>query len=269
MLKRISLSALAGLALAACATNVPDQPDFASGMWDGEPLVPPPGLLTAHQGTLMGAMIDNRAGPTPLVVKYELVDPSTAAPRYVVVSNRGYRDYIIMPLSAIHVGAGAAWTSVTEYSLSSLPQYDSVAALESHYPRTIVTTPVVVQPATPGAPMTAMLPPVVPAAPATTSGMLALAHTGSVIGYPVVDSIGQPVGQVASVAVVPTTGEVRYAIVSGPSFGIGNYIAVPVSETRMGAGRVVLNGPLASWTQAPRYRGEQLPQALGVMGSLN
>jgi len=65
----------------------------------------------------------------------------------------------------------------------------------------------------------------------------------------------------------PGTGEVRYAVVSGPAFGIGNYIAVPSTSTQLVAGRVVVANTLANLTQMPRYRSEELPQTLGALWS--
>jgi sporulation protein YlmC with PRC-barrel domain len=91
---------------------------------------------------------------------------------------------------------------------------------------------------------------------------------GSVVGMPVVDSAGTPLGRIAAVAVVPATGVVRFAIVSNPNFGAGYYVAVPAQQASAGAGQVVVTGSAAQWMQAPRYRGDQLSQAIGAIGML-
>jgi hypothetical protein len=87
------------------------------------------------------------------------------------------------------------------------PKY-SLAELERRYPRSAVVA---------GAPV-APLPPVAAPAPLpTVAEPLQLVRRGSVVGYPVVDSVGHPVGTVEAVAAIPATGEVRYAVITGPS----------------------------------------------------
>lgn len=151
----------------------------------------------------------------------------------------------------------------------------SLAELESRYPRTTLSAvTAVVVPGMPAATL-ATLPPVptVAAAPVPTGSPalepLRLAHRGGVVGYPVVDSLGQPVGTIDAVATVPGTGEVRCAIISGPTFGPGFYIAALASSTGAAEGRVVLAGTLATWNQAPRYRSEQVQQSFGPLGDVH
>jgi len=254
------------LALAACAGGgVPNQPDFAQGSWDGQSIVPPAGLLTAYQGDLVDRRVDNTAGPTPLTVSATLIDPINAQPHYVVLSGPPDIAPVIVPLNALAISPAAIQMTATHYALRTLPNFPTLAALELQYPRTVITTPVVAQ--TPAALGT--LPPVAPLPAVSTAGPLQLARAGSVVGMPVIDSAGTPIGQVAAVAIVPATGEVRFAIVAGPSFGPGWYIAVPAVQAQAAAGQVVVTGTLNQWMQGPRYRGEQLPQAIGVIGYLN
>ncbi len=156
-------------------------------------------------------------------------------------------------------------------ALSLMPRISGID-LERRYPRTTLTgtmAPVGTMagfPAAgfPGAPVAA---PNWPAA--TNTEQLQLVHRGSVVGYLVFDSFGQPVGMVDTVAARPGTGEVRYAIVSGPSFGQGYFIAVPAANAQTTDGRVVITGSLANWDQAPRYHGEQVQQTFGVLGNVN
>ena len=114
---------------------------------------------------------------------------------------------------------------------------------------TVVTTP-------PYAAATAPIPPVPPST-------LQLRHDGSVVGFPVVDSVGQPVGTVQAVAAERGTGTVRYLIVTSPSFGAGYYISVPAADARMTGSRVVLNAPMSAWIAAPRYGAPQLSEMYG------
>jgi len=256
------------LALGACVSGVPNQPDFAQGTWDGQAIVPAPGLLTAYQGDLIGRRVDNTAGPTPLTISATLVDPASAQAHYAVLAGPPDISPVIVPLNAMVIAPTSIQITATHATLHTLPNFPSLGALEAQYPRTVITTPVVVQSSPP--PGLGALPPVLPA-PAVTGGVgpLQMARVGSVVGLPVIDGSGTPVGRVEAVAILPATGEVRYAIVSGPSFGPGYYIAVPAAQAQAGAGQVVIAGTLSQWMQAPRYRGEQLPQAIGVIGMLN
>ena len=62
---------------------------------------------------------------------------------------------------------------------------------------------------------------------------------------------------------VPSTGEVRYAIVADPAFGIGSYIEVPAVNARALADRVVVSGTSEGWRQAPRYTTDQVQRQFG------
>ena len=263
-------SVLLALALAACAAGAPNQPDFQQGMWDGETLVPPAGLLTAYQGDLIGRRVDNTAGPTPLAVSATIVDPVQAQPHYVILSGAPSSPAVIMPINALTIGPTAIHITATDYTLATLPQFPNLAVLERHYPRTVITA---VAPAPAPAVVVAAgaLPPVLPqpAVGAVAVGApLQFMRMGSVVGMQVIDSAGVPVGTVTAVAIVPNTGEVRYAIVTGPNFGPGLYVAVPAAQASASAGQVVISGSINQWLQAPRYRGDQLAPAVGAVGVL-
>ena len=247
-------------AIAACAPTYPNQPDFAAGTWDGQAIVPPPGLLTNFQGVYIGRRIDNSIGESPLYIKAVLVDPTAAQPSYVIASGVPSGELVIIPLTALQITATTITVSATHSTLDGLPNYPTIGAIEAAYPRTVVTAPTA---APPPAPMVNTIPPIMPA-PVGGYGPLTLARAGSVVGLSVIDSSGMPVGRVDEVAVVPATGEVRYAIIEGPSFGPGYYIAVPSAAASVAGGQLVITGSLASWTQAPRYRDDQLPQMLGA-----
>lgn len=126
------------------------------------------------------------------------------------------------------------------------PDYDNVAGRDGAHPIVATTT--------------TAIPPVAPApVPA-----LQLRDTGSVVGFPVTDSVGQPVGTVQAVAAERGSGEVRYLIVASPNFGFGNYISVPATSAQTTGDRVVLNGPAVAWMQAPRYASPQISQMYGA-----
>jgi hypothetical protein len=110
-------------------------------------------------------------------------------------------------------------------------------------------------------------PAAVPSVPPPSEPMQ-LVRRGNVVGYQVVDSYGQPMGIVDSVAAVPPSGEVRYLIVSGPSFGPGNFIAVPASEGQAQGSRVIVTGSAQGWLQTRRYRGDQVAQVFGALGDV-
>jgi len=107
-------------------------------------------------------------------------------------------------------------------------------------------------------PIAGPIPPMPPTAAPTPA--LQLRRAGSVVGFPVFDPVGQPVGTVQAVAVVRGTGEVRDLIIASPSFGPGYYINVPAENAQSTGDRVILNGPMVSWMQAPRYAAPQISQ---------
>lgn len=267
----VGTSVILALALAACTAGVPNQPDFSAGLWDGQTLVPQGGLLTAYQGDLIGRRVDNTAGPTPLSISATIVDPVQAQPRYVVLSGAPTSAAVIAPISAVAISPTTIHITATDYTLGNLPQFPTLAALEHHYPRTVITA--VAQPA-PSPMVSAVIGALPPVMPPPVVGSVAIgtplqfSRMGSVVGMPVIDSAGTPVGQVDAVAIVPNTGEVRFAVITGPNFGPGYYIAVPAGQAQINAGQVVISGSINQWLQAPRYRGDQLAPAVGAVGIL-
>jgi hypothetical protein len=111
--------------------------------------------------------------------------------------------------------------------------------------------------ASPPVTATAPIPPVPPAS------TLQLRMTGSVVGLPVVDQAGQPIGIVQAVAADRGSGQIRDLIIASPSFGLGYYIAVPAVNAQTTGDRVVLNAPAVAWLQAPRYGSQQLSEMYG------
>jgi hypothetical protein len=252
MSRKSVLSLIACLGLAACAT-APYGSQVSQGMWEGESITPPTGLRTSQQSDLIGRTITDEAGSRIAVIDYMLIDPVTGAPRYAVASNEGSSDYMAIPYQALHIRPSSVWVAADQATWASLPHY-TLTQLEQSYPPTVAARP-------------SLLPPVAaipPAAPYTSTvgnpQPLEFAHEGSVVGLPVVDSLGHPVGVVDSVAAVPATGEVRYVIVSGPALGGGNYIAAPATAAHLSDGRVVLSEAPAL---LPRYNSAQLSQAMG------
>jgi len=125
------------------------------------------------------------------------------------------------------------------------PPYDTAADRDATYPVAATTTPI---PPAPPAPVPALL----------------LRNTGSVVGFPVIDSVGQPVGTVQAVAAERGSGEVRYLIIASPNFGFGYYISVPATSAQAAGNHVVLNAPAVAWMQAPRYASAQISAMYGA-----
>ena len=238
--------------------------DLAQGIWGTQPITPPPGLVTVRQTNLIGRTVDSAGGAPYLTIKDLLVDPTSGNARYAVTTANDFGDYLVVPLSVMRISPMAVRVDATTETLKRMPRY-TMAELESRYPRTTLTSgPVIIPPP----PVLSAIPPISPAPipPARpTTPPLEMARTGSVVGYPVVDTANQSVGVVSAVAAVPSSGEVRYAIVSGPYFGTDTYIAVPASSMHMAGDRVVLNAPLAVWLQSQRYRSDQMPQVFGSL----
>jgi sporulation protein YlmC with PRC-barrel domain len=87
-----------------------------------------------------------------------------------------------------------------------------------------------------------------------------LSARSDLIGRPVINSTGHQLGNVEYVAVVPSTNEVRYVVVGGDVFGAGNRIFVPIYQTHLAGGRVVLDAPDATLMQAQRFQRSELQQ---------
>ncbi len=262
MNKRIAVSMVAASFVAACSTpqayqpsyranptaaNYPAGPeaiDYTHGMWGTQPLRPPAGLVLSTQGALVGHTVFDRNGVAVGSITAVLEDAANLQVRYVIASSSQYPDDLVIPFTAINVTDNGVAVGASLEMLMQMPRYSYVFITQTYPMATAVVPPPAVAPAP--------VPPIAPVAP------LRLAYAGSIVGYPVTDSMGQPLGRVEAVAVVPTTGEVRYAIVANPSFGLGSYIEVPAADARTMAGNVVVAGTNANWMQAPRYTSDQL-----------
>lgn len=110
-------------------------------------------------------------------------------------------------------------------------------------------------------PTVAVVAPIPPVAPAPA---LQLRSTGSVVGLPVVDQAGQSIGIVQAVAAERGSGDIRYLVIAGPSFGLGYYITVPAANAQTTGNRVVLDAPAVTWMQAPRYASAQINEMYGA-----
>jgi hypothetical protein len=255
------------LAAVGCQSDTPGL-NLSNGTWNSQSLYPPPNLVRLERSDLFGRPINAGQTSGPMTVQQVLADPVSGAPQYVAATSATEpSSYLILPYSALHVGPGQITVDTTPRTLSELPHMTSVE-LEQRY-RTAVVVP-----APPASPVVSALPgasPVVsglpPAAPVLPNQTLLLVRRGSVVGMPAYDALGQQVGQVDAVAATPGTGEVRYAIITGPPIGVGSYITVPAASTQLVGGRVVVNSTLAALTQLPHYRSEELPPSLGALWS--
>ncbi|HLI13352.1 MAG TPA: PRC-barrel domain-containing protein [Alphaproteobacteria bacterium] len=267
-MKRLAFLGAVSVVVAACAMQrSPNGPNFDRGVWGMQAINPPAGLLTAQQGDLINRLIANPYGPSPLAVKYTLVDPTTGDARYVVVTAKDPDNYVVIPVSALKIAPGGISTTATSDELGDLPHY-SLGKLEDRYPRTVLTQ-VPASPAAGGgsaAPAvtttsvspysTAPLPPTggasqnstaaPPASSATPPGSssepVQMIRSGSYVGDPVVDANGRPIGTVNAVAVTPGTNEIRYVVVATQSFGHGSFIIVPAASAQFAGDKVYVTG---------------------------
>jgi len=254
--------------------------DMVAGTWGSQPLTPPLGLVSATNSDLIGRNIADTSGTNVLTIEKLLVEPTTGNARYAVTSMNHFSDKVVIPFSALQISPMQIRVDASKETLANMPKFAS-SELDRNYPATALVAPVaVVVPSTslyaPAVTPLSPLPPVpVMSTTVTTTTVpvgvepLQLARRGSVVGQPVYDSLGQPIGTVSAVAATPSNGEVRYVLVSGPSFGAGNDIAIPAASASAASGRVVLSAPLAQWQQAPRYRAEVVPQVFGSLGTIN
>jgi len=254
--------------------------DMVAGTWGSQPLTPPLGLVSATNSDLIGRNIADTSGTNVLTIEKLLVEPTTGNARYAVTSMNHFSDKVVIPFSALQISPMQIRVDASKETLANMPKFAS-SELDRNYPATALVAPVaVVVPSTslyaPAVTPLSPLPPVpVMSTTVTTTTVpvgvepLQLARRGSVVGQPVYDSLGQPIGTVSAVAATPSNGEVRYVLVSGPSFGAGNDIAIPAASASAAGGRVVLSAPLAQWQQAPRYRAEVVPQVFGSLGTIN
>jgi sporulation protein YlmC with PRC-barrel domain len=260
MKKQLVLSLAAAALVAACSTpdhqpsyraeaanptyaSGPGPIDYNRGMWGTQPLRPPSGLMISTQSSVVGRTFYDANGASVGTVTAVIEDPSYSL-RYIVVSSSNFADDLVIPYTAITATDSGVTCNTTLTMLMQLPRY-SYVSLEQTYP---VATAAVVPVAPPPAP----IPPVAAVMP------LRLAYAGSIVGYTVTDSAGAPLGRVEAVAVEPASGQVRYAIIANPSFGLGSYIEVPAGDARTVGSSVIVSGADADWVRAPRYTSDQL-----------
>lgn len=252
--------------------------DLAGGMWGSQSLTPPLGLVSVTSSDLVGRNIADSSGTNVLTIDRLLVEPTTGNARYAVTSMNHFSDNIVIPFSALQISPMQIRVDASKETLAQMPKFAS-SELDRNYPKTALTQVVIVPSTSLYAPVVTQVSPLPPvpvlSSTVTTTAVpvgiepLQLARRGSVVGQPVYDSLGQPVGVVSAVAASPSNGEVRYVLVSGPSFGAGNDIAIPASSASSASGRVVLSAPLAQWQQVPRYSAAAVPQVFGSLGTIN
>lgn len=252
--------------------------DMAAGTWGTQTLTPPLGLVSVTNSDLIGRNIADSSGTNVLTIEKLLVEPTTGNARYAVTSMNHFSDKVVIPFSALEISPMQIRVDASKETLANMPKFAS-SELDRNYPTTALTQVVVIPSTSLYAPVATTLSPLPPvpvmATTVTTTAVpvgiepLQLARRGSVVGQPVYDSLGQPIGVVSAVAASPSNGEVRYVLVSGPSFGAGNDIAIPAASASAASGRVVLSAPLAQWQQVPRYRAEVVPQVFGSLGTIN
>src|SRR5262245_45941852 len=244
MSKRIVIPLATALLLSGCAAPV--TVDQRGGAWGPQPLTPPAGLVSSRTDALIGASVDTRTRPRALVIEAVLIDPRDNIVDYFVARPAGSETVVMLPVSAVLRSRSGLYVEANDVDVSALPHV-TLAQLEAAYAPQVAALP------TPE-PIPYVAPPSEP---------MHLVRRGNVVGYQVVDSYGQPLGLVDSVAAIPATGEVRYMIVSGPSLGPGNFIAIPVASGQTSGDRVIVTGTSASWAQTTRYRGDQVAQVFG------
>ena len=252
--------------------------DMVGGTWGNQPLTPPLGLVSVTNSDMIGRNVADSSGTNVLTIEKLLVEPTTGNARYAVTSMNHFSDKVVIPFSALQISPMQIRVDAGKETLAQMPKFAS-SELDRNYPATALTQVVVIPSTSLYAPVVTQVSPLPPvpvmATTVTTTAVpvgvepLQLARRGSVVGQPVYDSLGQPVGVVSAVAAAPSNGEVRYVLVSGPSFGAGNDIAIPANSASAASGRVVLSAPLAQWQQAPRYRAEVVPQVFGSLGTIN
>jgi sporulation protein YlmC with PRC-barrel domain len=267
MNRKIAFSLLACLAATGCVQAPPPGPmsriNFSAGVWDNEPLIPPPGYVTVVQGSgLIGAPLYDINGMNVASIDYLLADPATGQAHYVVVSSPALAAYAIVPISALQITPNRITADVPQDALMHLPRLQA-DAFTYRYPRNAMNMPLMA-PLMPVAVAIALPPALPPIAP--TVEPLNLLSRGSIVGYTVFDATGQPVGTVNAVSARPGTGEIRYVVVANPNFGFDNFIVVPAPNAQTRGNSVVLTASASSWMQAPRYNSNQLRQIYGSSG---
>jgi sporulation protein YlmC with PRC-barrel domain len=268
---------LASVALAACAAPPPAYApppaaisagpiNLAAGVWDNQQLTPPAGLVAVTQSAyLVGDTVTDSNGIVVGQVTQLLVDPTTSQSWYAVVASPQFPDYLAVPVAALHNAPPGVALDVPAQALIAVPRL-AIADFSVRYPATLLSSPLIMPPLT--TLQGAMTPgPVTVLASPSPAEPLELVSHGSVVGFPVTDNSGRAVGIVNRLAIIPSSGEVRYLIVSSADFGSGNFIAVPAVSANTINGQVILAAPYATWAGAQRYQETQLRATYGSLGS--
>jgi sporulation protein YlmC with PRC-barrel domain len=264
------------LALPACAAPPASAPasaavatqriDLAAGVWDNQPLNPPAGLVAVTQSAyLVGNTVTDSNGVVVGQITQLLVDPATSQSWYAIVVSPRFPDYLAVPIAALHNAPSGVALDVPAQALVVVPRL-AVADFSVRYPSTLLSSPLITPPLTTlQGPMTPS--PVITVVTPSSAEPLELVSHGSVVGFTVTDNAGRAIGTVNRLAIVPSTGAVRYLIVSGADFGSGNFIAVPAVSASTLNGQVILAASAATWFAAPRYQETQLRATYGTLGS--
>lgn len=263
--------------------------DFTNGIWGTQTMTPSADLLLTKNSGLIGSRVSDANAVPWGTVAFMLVEATPQQrPMYAVVAADGVADtYVAVPMSAVRTAGGGLQVDTTIADLNRVPKYTFAGlqtrhAVASNSPPLVA--PVITAVATPlitPAPMIAVVPggtavvaqPMVVApaptvvaqpvmvtpAPAVVAPIMAnpetvhLSTRSDLVGRAFVDSMGNPLGTVNYVAVMPGTTDARYVVVSGPTFGAGNQIFVPVSQIHMSGGRVMADVPTATLMQSQRF----------------
>jgi hypothetical protein len=267
---KIALALGACWIVAACSTPRYGTPPSnastaAHGMsatgWYDEGRVPPQGFLMTDQDALVGRNVEDKESSFVGTIAYVLYQPAAGdTTRYVAIANRSYNGYLVVPIAGLRITQDTVWVGKTRADLLAQRHY-SLAELEEHYPPINMRQTVISPAPLPGVSTI----PAAGAMPATAPPLM-LALRGGAVGAPVYDVTSNYVGTLAAESVEPGTGAPRYAIITGPVIGPGYFIAVPANHAQYVNGRVMLDAPVASWQQMPRYQLAQVQQAYGALG---
>jgi hypothetical protein len=250
---RLPSALLGALLLAGCASGGGPGIDLYRGTWGEDGVRPPPNLKQAESSDLVGRTVTVADGPV-LPIKAVLEDAS-GRQRYVLVSDPGSQEVVVVvPKSALTIAGDTVALNGSTKDLAWLQHHD-VGQVERLYPKASAAK---TEPPLAGAPIPLPVAEIPMVQPVPES--LVILHSSSVVGMPVIDASGGSVGQVDSVAAVPGTGQVLYALVTGPQIGADTYILLPSSTMELREGKVTLPEMMAADLVALRHykHGESL-----------
>lgn len=269
--------------------------DFANGIWGTQTMTPSSDLLLTKNSNLIGSRASDSNGVSWGTVVFMMVEANQQQrPMYAVIAADGVSDtYIAVPMSAVRAAGGGVQVDTTVADLNRVPKY-TLAGLQRRHavasnspplmapvvataatplitaaPGTIavipgagvVAAPVVMAPVV-AAPMVVAPAPVAAATPAPQN--VNLSTRSDLVGRAFVDGYGNQLGTVNYVAVMPGTADARYVVVSGPMFGAGNQVFVPISQVHMSGGRVMADVPTATLTQSQRFQAAEMQRFVVV-----